>query len=685
LNLYPSFFAHEITRPFFFRTGSFFWIEALILVLSAIFIGYTLLALIFRVQSITLSKPESVQPPSARLSNFINWVFNARVPLLSGIDKAIHFCYTVSLTLLALVFLMFIFHFVLIVIPFGSVMLLTGLPYLLWSAMRCLAGLFLLAAVGIDIFKRTVLNFSSLKTDGRTNFFFFLIIFYVVAGTTGEAGRIALSGRPQFEEWNFLAWPLSYFLAALPQFSLEIVHDASRFSEYGTLLLILYGLTSGRYYHTLLPAINICRTKRSLNGEDNYPLAAGTDFNFSNPPAVGAAEPRDLTPNERLSLTSCISCGNCQANCPAWTSEQILSPMLLIKKMVSALENDIAFARAGVTRQELDACFACAACMESCPSLIEHVPLITRLRTHATSALAAPAPYVLEKYRNLHYYGTSTGVHVEKRWEWLSRQNYVRPIEEQPDCDFLLFVGCGWSDPSKHRELIKFVEIIRKSGLKISTLGPAESCCGDMALRTGNHLLFKKLAMKNMAMFAKYNIKQILILCPHGYSALRKEYRFVYEALSDAQKSSHRGDYGVTYYTDFLSNMGREGKLDLKTLPMNVTVHDPCFPGRSDQWYRAPRELLSNIPGVIVYEMQRTHKHSVCCGMSGALGSGNYKFYGQASEYRARDAISTGAETIVTSCHYCRAALSEALLSIDEDKIAVKSLIDVVHASLFQE
>ncbi len=684
LNLYPAYFVHEITRPFFFRTGSFFWFGTLVLVLCAICVVYTVSAFVFRLHEIRGKKSAAVVLHCSPLSNFFKWGLGSGVPLLSHADKAVHRCYTAAFILLSVVFLSFAAHVLFAVIPLFDFSLLTGLPYLLWSALRALANVFLLLAVGIDIFKRTIMNIPPLKTPGRLRLFFLTVTGFVFFGISAEAARIALNGRPRFEEWNFLAWPLSYLLGMIAPSLLEIIHDVLRFAEYSLLALFLAGFASPRAYQTILPLINICHTRRSSKRGDNYPSAATVDYRFADPDSLRAAHPRDLSAKERISLASCISCGNCQANCPAWMSEQILSPMALINKMAKAARDDISFADAGISRAEVDACFACAACMESCPSLIEHVPLITKLRTHTVSVAGQPSPAVHEKYRNLHYYGSVNDVHWQRRWEWLSRQDYIKTIDEQPDCDYLLFAGCGWTHPSKHRELLKFVEIAQLSGVKISTLVEKEACCGDMVLRTGNQYLFKKLAITNMTLFAQHKIKNILVLCPHGYAALDREYRVLFNSLTDKEKRKLSSEYKVTYYTDFISGIGREGKLPLKEMKLHATIHDPCYPARREAYYRAPRELLSNIPGIYLTEMRRSREHSFCCGMSGSLGSGNYKYYGQASEYRAREAISTGADTMVTACHFCRSALSEALLSIDEDKLAVRSLIEVLHESIFR-
>lgn len=685
LNLYQDYFPHEITRTFFFRSASLFWVQAFVLCIVLIVIVYTSVGFVLRLHETGAIGSRASRIRAAGISNFFNWIFAARVPLLSGTDKLIHVLYTAALSVFAVLVLSFLAHSLMLMFPLFPLRLLSGIPYLVWTSLRAFANVLLLTAVGIDIFRRAVLNIPGLSTDRRVRMFFTQVLLFVLSGTIAEAARIALSGQPPFEQFNFLAWPLSYPLSAIPQSGLERAHDVSRLIEYSLLIMFVAGFASGRAYQTLLPMVNICKTKRSLTRGDNYPSAAAEDYRFSNGFSIGASHPDDLSAKEKLSLASCIACGNCQRNCPAWTSGQVLSPMFLVQKMARAVREGISFADAGLIRDEIDACFSCNACMESCPSLIEHVPLITRLRTHYTSTLGSPTATAQGQYRNLHFYGSLSGVHTERRWEWLSRQNYIKTIEEQPDCDYLLFTGCTWLDPSRHRELLKFVEIAALSGLKISTFAHKEGCCGDPALRSGNQLLFKQLALRNMRMFADCKIRKILVLCPHGFSTLDKEYRALYASLSDHEKRPLSTEYQVILYTEFFSRLGREGRLNLKDMRMHATIHDPCYPARQDTWYRPVRELLDNIPGTFVTEMRRTREHSFCCGMSGALGSGDYRFYGEASEYRARDAISTGADTIVTSCQFCRAALSEALLSIDEDKITVKSLIEIVHESHFGE
>jgi Fe-S oxidoreductase len=277
------------------------------------------------------------------------------------------------------------------------------------------------------------------------------------------------------------------------------------------------------------------------------------------------------------------------------------------------------------------------------------------------------APELQTTFMNLENNFNPYGFAFAERGAWLPADLGVKTLAEDPQVDYLYFVGSAASyDKRNQKVATAFLNIMKKAGIKVGILGSEEADAGDAALRAGNEYLFHSLATQNLEIFRSYGVKKIVLTDPHDYNVIKKEYkRFAGMAKgSDGQPLTY--DIKVFHHTQVIHDLVKRGAIRL-VAPLNetVTYHDSCFLGRYNEIYHQPREILKSIPGVKFVEMSRHHNSSFCCGAGGARMFLEENLGTRINQFRTRDAQSTGATRLCTACPYCMTMLSDGITELD--------------------
>ncbi|AHF65647.1 dimethylglycine demethylation protein DgcB [Pseudomonas cichorii] len=411
---------------------------------------------------------------------------------------------------------------------------------------------------------------------------------------------------------------------------------------------------------------------------------------------LGVEKPEDFTWNQLLGFDACVQCGKCEAACPAFAAGQPLNPKKLIQDMVVGLAGGTDAKFAGSPYPSLDgkgkpigehggnphqpivnglvdaetlwSCTTCRACVEECPMMIEHVDAIVDMRRHLTLEKGATPNKGAEVLDNLIATDNPGGFAPGGRMNWAADLN-LNLLSEKKTTDVLFWVGDGAFDMRNQRTLRAFVKVLKAAKVDFAVLGLEERDSGDVARRLGDEATFQMLARRNIQTLSRYSFKRIVTCDPHSFHVLKNEYG----ALG--------GEYLVQHHSTYMAELLQDGGLKLgQHKGSSVTYHDPCYLGRYNGEYEAPREVLRAL-GIEIKEMQRSGFRSRCCGGGGGAPITDIPGKQRIPDMRMEDIRETGAELVAVGCPQCTAMLE----GVVEPRPLIKDIAELVADALIEE
>ncbi|MER0070983.1 (Fe-S)-binding protein [Corynebacterium sp. KPL2850] len=402
----------------------------------------------------------------------------------------------------------------------------------------------------------------------------------------------------------------------------------------------------------------------------------------------------DITPGSwkmLLDSTACTECGRCQELCPAWNTDKPLSPKKVMMDLrQGALDNynpheglDVLSTAGVIDDDVLWSCTNCGACVDQCPTDIEHIDHIADLRRFKVLAESDFPSELTGLFKNIENKGNPWGRNNSERRAWIdeARADGIEvPIIGEDDADFsdmeyLLWVGCaGAYDDNGRRTTRAVVDLLHTAGVKFGVLSTGETCTGDPARRAGNEFLFQMMAQQNVETLnnafegVPKGQRKIITTCPHCFNTIRNEY------------PDFDGHFDVFHHTQLLNRLVREKLLQpVPRTPENrkpITYHDPCFLGRHNKVFDPPRELLE-ATGVELREMDKSRDEAFCCGAGGARMFMEEKLGSRINEFRTEQALETGAEEIATGCPFCNVMMTGGVKSLAAESTPTTQVNDV--------
>lgn len=240
---------------------------------------------------------------------------------------------------------------------------------------------------------------------------------------------------------------------------------------------------------------------------------------------------------------------------------------------------------------------------------------------------------------------------------------------KQPEV--LFWVGCAGSFDDRAKKITKaFVKILNNAKVDFAVLGAEESCSGDPAKRAGNEFLFQMQAMTNIEVMNAYEIKKIVTTCPHCFNTLKNEYPEL------------GGKYEVMHHTEFLQSLLKDGKISIEGgqyKGKRITFHDPCYLGRANEIYEAPRELIQKLEVELV-EMHRCKSNGLCCGAGGSqMFKDAEKGNKEINIERTEDALKIKPDIIATGCPFCNTMMTDGIKNKEKEKeIEVLDIVELI-------
>ena len=451
-------------------------------------------------------------------------------------------------------------------------------------------------------------------------------------------------------------------------------------------IVIAANLTMGVAWHRFLAPFNIY-FKRNVSASPTLGalpemLSHGKPIDFEDPKeddVFGIGKAADISWKGLLDMASCTECGRCQSQCPAWHTEKPLSPKLLVMAMrdhaLANVQSDKPIVGETISPDVLWSCTTCGACVNECPVDIEHIDHIVNMRRFQVLVESEFPTELGGTFRNLEKAGNPWGANRMDRNAWISECDFpVTVIDgELPDeVEYLFWVGCAGAYEERAKKTTKAVaELLYMSGVKFGVLGARETCTGDPARRAGNEFLYQILSRENIETFNQVyshykGKKKVVVTCPHCFTTIGRDYK------------QQGFELEMVHHTQLLNTLVKEGRLKpIAKQSKKLTYHDPCYLGRHNQIYEAPRELLEST-GVDLVEMPRNKERSFCCGAGGGRMWMEEKLGTRINLNRVDEAIATGAEEVAVACPFCRVMVSDGAKGRESDV----EVIDVAQALL---
>lgn len=605
-------------------------------------------------------------------------------------------------------------------LPFLGQKSLMGYFYLLLKDVT--EGIVLLAVLFAMYRRSSRVRPSRLKNSGEAWFVLALIAFLMITDLFYDGARFAIvhslgsdslpalfnyaTFGPEYH-WTPIANGIAIFLKnADPEFNRLFMHSNYWLHIVGLLLFLCY-LPLGKHFHVITALPNVFlksidyphEPTKLLNLEDEKAWEEAT---------LGMNHIDQLTWKQALDLFSCTECGRCKDVCPTYVTGKPLNMKdfndSLKKELKSKSKNIIRQAKLKkieakakeeekkeslkseratlresgelvgevISEEILWSCTTCRACEEVCPVTIEHVPRIISMRQGQTLVAEKYPKELNSALKGLERNGNPWGIGYDKRADW-AKDLGIKTLEENPDVEYLFWVGCfGAFDERSKKVTITTAKLLQKANVDFGILGTEEKCTGDLAKKVGHEMLYQMMAQENIELLNRYQVKKIITTCPHCLDTLKHEY------------PKMNGHYKVIHHSEFLLQLLRDGKLKPKR-PIEETIayHDPCYLGRYNNVYQAPRELLNSIQQNKLIEPDRHGQESFCCGAGGGLMWMEEKGETRINQERTNEIVRSQAQQIAVGCPFCLTMLEDGLKAINqEENVKVQDLSELLSRTL---
>ncbi|CAN5424845.1 heterodisulfide reductase-related iron-sulfur binding cluster [soil metagenome] len=578
----------------------------------------------------------------------------------------------------ALVFSGFIVLFTAIIQSFGSGLIpgfsLTPIGGDTWIALaQEIFAILVIVALGMAAYQRAVLRPARFKGSNAGDAW---IIYVLVAGVV--ATMLLESSFHLTEAGQETAWrPLSSAIASLFRTSGISPEQAAAgakvfyWAHIAVVLSFLIYIPGSKHRHMFLGIPNVYF--RNIKPKGMLAPAGAGDA------GPGISDIDQFHWKHKLDLLSCTECGRCQEACPAYAAGLPLSPKTLIMDLREHMferergnGKDVALVGGVIKEETLWACTTCRACMDVCPVHIEPMTKIIEMRRSLVEA-GNVEPLLQDSLSSLQRNGNSLGKPARQRAKWTKDAGFKIKDARKEAVDILWFIGDYASyDPRVQRITVKVAQVLHESGVDFGILYDGEQNSGNDVRRVGEEGVFEVLARHNIEMLDGCSFKRIMTTDPHSLNALRQEYRLFDRA------------YDVVHYTQLLLELLEQGKLTSSPVEgAVVTYHDPCYLGRYNGGYDAPREIIRRA-GYQLHEMGRCRENSFCCGAGGGrIWMDDCASVERPSENRIKEALALGdASLFVVACPKDTVMYSAAVQALGVgDRIAVRDMIDLVRMS----
>jgi Fe-S oxidoreductase len=484
-------------------------------------------------------------------------------------------------------------------------------------------------------------------------------------------------------------YPVSNYLAGffgdLPESQAHLWHEVNWWSHIILIFLFANILPYSKHFHVFMSVPNVFLSRlEPLGYLPNMPeitvevkLMMDPNATFADPPPedesqisrFGVLDVEDVNWKNYLDSLACTECGRCTAVCPANITGKLLSPRKILMDLRARMKekgpgllkdkeynDEKSLLRSYISEEELWACTTCNACAQECPININQPSLIVDMRRYLVMEESAGPSELNAMFSNIENNGAPWQFSPEDRMLWAEGLEVPLIADLQAagkTPEYLLWIGSAGAFDDRYKKVSKeFIKVLNHLNIDYAVLGTEEIDSGDVARRAGNEMLFQMQALTLIETMNMYGVKKILTACPHDYNTFKNEYPDL------------GGNFEVVHHSQFLSELIKNGKIKLTGngfAGKKISFHDPCYLGRANGEYKAPRKVIEALNGSIV-EMKRNKSFALCCGAGGGqmfkeAEKGDKEVFLE----RIEDAIDCKADIVATACPFCMVMITDGI------------------------
>jgi Fe-S oxidoreductase len=522
-----------------------------------------------------------------------------------------------------------------------------------------------LVGVAMAVFRRAFARPARLDLTVDAWVILFLIFLLVAADLISEGARVAL--HPELASpWAPAVAVLARAFAGMSPAALERTCETFWWVHLLDILFFANYLPYSKHFHILTAVPNIFLMKLEPMGRLGTPDLENSDH-------FGVSKVEDLSWRSMLDGYTCTECGRCRVVCPTALTGKALDPRNFIAEVRDAVYEatpQMLAAASGrgdreggaaarkdliggwISEQEIWDCTTCGYCTSACPVfIIPAVDKIVEMRRYLVLEKTEFPREMQTAFRGMETQGNPWGISAASRADWAKDLPVVTMAEaEAGSVEVLFWVGCAGSYEDRAKKVSRaLVELLAQAGVSFAILGTEETCSGDSARRMGNEYLFQMLAQQNVETLNGYGVKRIVTSCPHCFNVVKNEY------------PQFGGNYEVMHGSELVAQLIAEGRIRMATpVDQTITFHDPCYLGRYNDVYDAPRRILEAIPGLKFTELPRSRQMGLCCGAGGGRMWMEEKTGARINQTRMREIVDAKTDSVGVACPFCMVMIGNA-------------------------
>jgi Fe-S oxidoreductase/nitrate reductase gamma subunit len=550
---------------------------------------------------------------------------------------------------------------------------LYGIIYLVYSLALDVSGVFFIVGVLILAYRRFVLKANNMRTRWDDPVYLVLLLTIAATGFLVEGLRLWSISHVGVE-WSPVGDLVGAAIdgdRAASQGAHGVVWWVHSVAALGLIAYIPYS----KLFHMFADPTNVYLT--------------------SAPPAILTVEEREQLRGEfdsveLVSMDACTRCNRCEVVCPSYAAGEPLSPRELVLQMKGYSHRKYAIdharwrdVRSPATVEEAATlggawyCTTCIACFDRCPVAISAADIARDSRAVMVESGGRQVPRTIrDMLNNVSRHGNPWEPRGARHFSW-EQQLEAKDFSAGETAPLCFYTNNLSSGDTRNQEVAKALSKVMKAAkLDFAVLGSAEPYHGEEMRRVGEDGLFEMLVEENYTTFQEFGVANVVTLSPHSFHAFRNDY----PKLKGKLKLDDAPDIQVSHHTMLLADLLESGALQLRgRLEKRVAYHDPCYLGRHNGVYDAPRRVLKAIPGVQFVELPRAGRDSFCCGGGGGRMWLESESEHRISELRARDAAEARVDVLATACPYCMSNLTDGMkVAGFGDTIEVKDVVELV-------